>query len=76
MILTLEGKLKPIQSGIITLLRKLEPFYNRQRDSDIFVKIVMPSSYASKLIGASKYIFMYILEGCMIRELANKSKGA
>ena len=40
----------------------------------------MPSGFASKLIGASKiYIFInffFYIEGCMIRELANKSKGA
>lgn len=34
---------------------------------DFELKIVMPSSFASKLIGA---------KGCLIRELANKSKGA
>jgi hypothetical protein len=52
-VLSFEGKLKPIQQGVPTLLRRLEPFYSRQRGGEVFVKIVMPSSYASKLIGAS-----------------------
>ena len=53
MMLSIVGRLKPIQSAIVALLRRLESYYGHQRDMDIYVKIVMSSSYASKLIGAS-----------------------
>ena len=53
MMVSIVGRLKPIQQAIVALLRRLESYYGHQRDMDIYVKIVMSSSYASKLIGAS-----------------------
>ena len=77
LVIVIEGKLKNIQSCVQGLIKKIENHFARQRGSDIFVKIIMPSSYASKLIGAStQNTYNNELEGCLIREMANKSKGA
>ncbi|KAM3140961.1 hypothetical protein pb186bvf_006972 [Paramecium bursaria] len=61
-ILQLDGKLKHIQQALKSIMKRAHSIQN-----DNPFKIVMPASYASKLIGA---------KGCLIRDIANKAGGA
>ncbi|CAD8139318.1 unnamed protein product [Paramecium octaurelia] len=63
-ILQLVGTLKNVQEAIKSMIRKISSQFKRL---EFDVRVVMPSNFASKLIGA---------KGCQIKELANKAKGA
>ncbi|CAD8139577.1 unnamed protein product [Paramecium pentaurelia] len=63
-ILQLVGTLKNVQEAIKSIIRRISQQFKR---IDFDVRVVMPSNFASKLIGA---------KGCQIKELANKAKGA
>ncbi|CAD8194230.1 unnamed protein product [Paramecium pentaurelia] len=63
-IVQLQGSLSNVQDALSSLIRRVSEHLKKQ---ELEIKIVMPASYASKLIGA---------KGCQIRELATKSKGA
>ncbi|CAD8192493.1 unnamed protein product [Paramecium octaurelia] len=63
-IVQLQGSLSNVQDALSSLIRRVT---EHQKKQELEIKIVMPASYASKLIGA---------KGGQIRELATKSKGA
>ncbi|CAD8106620.1 unnamed protein product [Paramecium primaurelia] len=63
-IVQLQGSLSNVQDALSSLIRRVS---EHQKKQELEIKIVMPASYASKLIGA---------KGCQIRDLATKSKGA
>jgi hypothetical protein len=66
------------------MLRRVNEYYElyKKQYSDYSVKLLIPNTYVTKLIGASKILilikakFELLIEGCMIRELAAKSGGA
>ena len=66
------------------MLRRVNEYYEnyKKQYNDYSVKLLIPNTYVTKLIGASNIFFLFkniivnFLEGCMIRELAAKSGGA
>ncbi|CAD8117890.1 unnamed protein product [Paramecium sonneborni] len=63
-IIQLQGTLSNVQDALSYQIRRVFDHFKKQ---ELEIKIIMPASYASKLIGA---------KGCQIKELATKSKGA
>ncbi|CAD8113821.1 unnamed protein product [Paramecium sonneborni] len=63
-IIQFQGSLSNVQDALSSQIRRINDHF---KQLELEIKIVMPASYASKLIGA---------KGCQIRELATKSKGA
>ncbi|CAD8087530.1 unnamed protein product [Paramecium sonneborni] len=63
-ILQIDGTLFNVQEAISNIIKKVTQQFKK---NEFDIRIVMPSNFASKLIGA---------KGCQIKELANKARGA
>ncbi|CAD8080899.1 unnamed protein product [Paramecium sonneborni] len=63
-ILQIDGTLFNVQEAIQNIIKKVTQYF---RKNEFDIRIVMPSNFASKLIGA---------KGCQIKELVNKARGA
>ncbi|CAD8061297.1 unnamed protein product [Paramecium primaurelia] len=63
-ILQIDGTLFNVQEAIQNIIKKVTQQFKK---NEFDIRIVMPSNFASKLIGA---------KGCQIKELANKARGA
>ncbi|EAR94501.3 KH domain protein (macronuclear) [Tetrahymena thermophila SB210] len=68
-ICSIKGKLQDIFPSSMKFFEKVDQFYNQNPNDlqDYYLRLLIPNRYVTKLIGAG---------GCMIKDIAAKSKGA